>query len=106
MRWVVHIKEDVLTGKTVYKARFFLSSAEAGYFAMSQCAQKIKFVAMLLNKVTGGKNILTSILCEDIMGAIFTGENQQIGTRRRHIDINYHHIKNMIDKGPLYIVFI
>ena len=72
---------------------------------MSQCAQEIKFIAMLLNEVTGGKSILPSILREDNTGAIFTAKNQQLGTRTKHVDI-FHHVKNMIDEGELHIVFL
>jgi histone deacetylase 1/2 len=83
-----------------------LSSTEAEYVAMSQCGQEIKFIAMLLNEVTGGKVTLPSILREDNTGAIFIAKNQQIGTRTKHIDIKYHHVKDMIEDEELEVIFI
>jgi hypothetical protein len=67
-----------------------LSSTEAEYVAMSQCAQEIKFIAMLLIEVTGDKNmILPSILREDNTGAIFTAKNQQLGTRKNILILSF-----------------
>jgi hypothetical protein len=61
---------------------------------------------MLLNEVTGGKVMLPSILQEDKTGAIFIAMNQQIGTRTKHIDIKYHHVKDMIEDEELEVIFI
>ena len=64
-----------------------LSSTEAEYVALSMCAQEIKFIKMLLDEIAPGKAEMPSILRDDNTGAIFTAQNQQIGTRTKHIDM-------------------
>ncbi len=40
------------------------------------------------------------------MGAMFTAQNQQIGARTKHINVKYHHVKNMLDAGELELRFV
>jgi hypothetical protein len=83
-----------------------LSSTEAEYVALSMCAQEIKFITMLLNEIAADHVEKPSILREDNTGAIFTAQNQQIGARTKHIDVKYHHVKNMLDAGELELRFV
>lgn len=83
-----------------------LSSTEAEYVALSMCAQEIKFIKMLLDEIVPGKAEMPSILREDNTGAIFTAQNQQIGTRTKHIDVKYHHVKDMLEDGELVLKFV
>ncbi len=40
-------------------------------------------------------------------GAIFTAKNQQmVGVRTKHIDVKYHHVKDMLDAEELMLPFV
>jgi hypothetical protein len=70
------------------------------------CAQEIKFVSMLLHEIAPDQVERPSILREDNTGAIFTAQNQQIGARTKHIDVKYHHVKDMLEDGELELRFV
>jgi hypothetical protein len=82
-----------------------LSSTEAEYVAMSNCATEVKFVRMLLREITGEEQE-TSILHEDNTGAIFMVNNSQVGARTKHIDIRHHHVKDMVEEKELVVKYI
>jgi hypothetical protein len=70
------------------------------------CAQEIKFVSMLLHKIAPNHVERPRILREDNTGAIITAQNQQIGARTKHIDVKYHHVKDMLENGELELCFV
>ncbi len=83
-----------------------LSSTKAEYVAPSMCAQEIKFVSTLLHEIAPNHVERPSILREDNTGAIFTAQNHQIGARTKHIDVKFHHVKDMVEDGELELRFV
>ncbi len=83
-----------------------LSCTEAEYVALSMCAQEIKPISMLLHEIATDCVKCPSTLREDNTGAIFTAQNQQIGARTKHIDVKYHHVKDMLEAGELELCFV
>ena len=81
-----------------------LSSTEAEYIALSDCAKESKFEWMLLNELTG--TIHPAIIHEDNTGAIFLVTNQQVGARTKHIDVRHHFIRGQIKMKTLKVKFI
>ena len=82
-----------------------LSSTEAEYVAASMCGTEVKFVTMLLDelKLDYPK---PSVMFEDNTGAIFIMNNDQVGQRTKHIDIKWHHIRDMIKSGELLVKYV
>jgi hypothetical protein len=69
--------------------------------ALSSCeasgAQEVKFLQMLLSKIMYFEQPV--ILLEDNTGAIFLLKNSHVGQRTKHIDICWHFIHGLINKG-------
>ena len=42
----------------------------------------------------------------DNIGAIFLAKNRTSGERTKHIDIKYHYVREMIDKGFIELEFV
>ena len=82
-----------------------LSSTEAEYVAASLCATEIKFVSMLLDELEV-EFPKPATMFEDNMGAIFIMKNDQVGQRTKHIDVKWHHVRDMIKGGDLVVVYI
>jgi hypothetical protein len=84
-----------------------LSSTEAEYVAASMCATEVKFVQMLLEELMPNETTRPATLFEDNTGAIFLMENQAVGNRTKHIDIRWHHMREMMtgDNPRLRVVF-
>ena len=72
---------------------------------MSNCATEVKFVKMLLSEFVGDVRI-PSVMHEDNTGAIFMVHNNQVSARTKHIDIKYHHVKEMVEDGSLQVQYI
>ena len=82
-----------------------LSSTEAEYVAASMCATEIKFITMLMEEV-GVSYPRPAMLLEDNTGAIFILNNDQVGQRTKHIDIKWHHVRDMIKDGDLVVMYV
>lgn len=85
-----------------------LSSTEAEYIAASMCATEIKFIQMLLEELMPNVQTRPATLFEDNTGAMFLMENQAVGSRTKHIDIRWHHMRSMMrgEDPRLRVIFI
>ena len=59
----------------------------------------MKFLQMLLSEIMYCEQ--PGIVLEDNTGAIFLLKNSHVGQRTKHIDICWHHIHGMQDRGEL-----
>ena len=46
------------------------------------------------------------MLLEDNTGEIFILNNDQVGQRTKHIDIKWHHVRDMIKDGDLVATYV
>ena len=82
-----------------------LSSAEAEYYALSEAAKEIKFVAQLLMSM-GMRVKIPIIVRVDNVGAIFMSENLSTNSKSKHIDIRARFVAEMIEDGFIKVVFV
>ncbi|KAI3619346.1 gag-pol polyprotein [Moniliophthora roreri] len=81
-----------------------LSSTEAEYMALSDCARQIKWIINLFSEIE--YPIAKLPLLSDNQGAIFISKNQVTEKRTKHIDIKYHHIRECVAKKKVEVFFI
>jgi hypothetical protein len=82
-----------------------LSSSEAEYFALSESAKDLKFVAQIL--ITMGIPVRLPIIVRvDNVGAIFMSENVSASSRTKHIDIRYHFVREFVEDKFIKIIFV
>jgi hypothetical protein len=103
---IVTIRGSLVQWISKMEGTVALSSTEAEYIAMSMCGQEVKFVTMLLKEMNKEGTKLPAIICEDNTGAIFLGENSQIGHCSKHINTRYHFIREMIKQGEVQVVYV
>ena len=82
-----------------------LSSTEAEYVALSQCACELKFLTMLLKDMRVRLK-LPAMLREDNTSAIFLTENDVMSKHTKHIDTRHHFLREMISEGQLSVKYI
>jgi hypothetical protein len=82
-----------------------LSSTEAEYFAMSECAKELIFIKNVLESM-GIKVKLPIEIKVDNTGAIFLSNNYTSGQRTKHIDVRVHFVRQYIEDGIFKIVFV
>jgi hypothetical protein len=82
-----------------------LSSTEAEYQALSECAQEAMFTKSLVEEITG---LITepALIYEDNLGALFLAKNAQVSGRTKHIDVRHHYIRDLIKDKKLELKFI
>ena len=79
-----------------------LSSTESEYKKMSEASKEMKFQHMLLREIASVE--LPGVLLEDNNGAIFLVKNKQVGMRTKHIDIQYHFVREFCNENSDGIV--
>ena len=82
-----------------------LSSSEAEWYALSEAAKEIKFLAqtMLTMEIPVELPIIVRV---DNVGAIFMGENQSATGRSKHIDIRTNFVREYVEDGFIKIIFV
>jgi hypothetical protein len=82
-----------------------LSSSEAEYYALSEAAKDVKFVVMILESIGIKVELPITIYCDNV-GAIFMAENASATARTKHVDAQYHYMREFIKDGFIRGVFV
>jgi hypothetical protein len=87
-----------------------LSSTESDYISLSQSLRDVLPLIRLINelhkngfKYNSQKPVLHCTLFEDNNGAIEMANTPKIRPRRKHINIKYHHFREAVQQGIIYI---
>ena len=80
------------------------SSTEAEYMAMSDCNRQVVWVCNLLAEL--GYHVSHIPLLGDNQGLIFIASNPVTELRSKHIDICYHYIRKVYNKGIVKVFYI
>ena len=81
-----------------------LSSTEAEYLSLSDTSRQIVWVNSLLKEL--GMHLTKIPLCGDNQGFIFIASNPVQEKRTKHIDIRYHFIKDVVERGEISLFFV
>ena len=76
-----------------------LSSCEAEYIALTECAKAISYFQQLLEFLNFHQS--RTLIYEDNQGAIQLAESNASGKRTKHIDVRYHYIREKINSGEI-----
>jgi len=82
-----------------------LSSTEAEYIALSTAAKEATYLKKLLHEM-GFDKIKTVILYCDNQSAQCIAKNPTLHNRSKHIDIKYHHVRELYSKNEIDIQYI
>ena len=77
---------------------------EAEYMAMSDCSRQVVWVCNLLAEL--GYYIHRIPISGNNQGSIFIASNPVMESKSKHIDIQYHYIREVCEKGIVDIYFI
>lgn len=87
------------------QATVALSSCEAEYIALTQASKEAVWLQLLLRELGVQGNDPVEILVDN-QGAIALARNPEFHTRTKHIDIQYHYIRQEIGKGRIRLQFV
>ena len=88
------------------QATVALSSTESEYMALTQGVKEALWLGKLLGDI-GALNHITSIreIQSDNQGAIALTKNPEYHARTKHIDIQYHFIRQHVEEGNIVLTF-
>lgn len=82
-----------------------LSSSEAEWYALSEAAKEIKFLAQMMMTMEIPIE-LPIIVKVDNVGAIFMSDNQTATGRSKHIDIRTNFVREFVEDDFIKIIFV
>lgn len=82
-----------------------LSSTESEYIALSQVTREAIWLRGLINELNQMKTPTIKIYVDN-QSTIKLAENGNYSQRTKHIDIQFHHIKEQIENGTINIEYI
>jgi hypothetical protein len=82
-----------------------LSSTEADYVAACAATKTVIWFRQLLDDIGWEQKSPTTLLCDN-QGANSLVKNSGHKARSKHIDVKYHHIRNMVKEGVIHIQYI
>jgi hypothetical protein len=102
--YMVMLASGVISWNTRAQKTVALSSTEAEYMSLSDTCRQLQWMHSLLYEL--GMPIDTIPLCGDNQGAIFIASNPVQERRTKHIDIRYHYIRQVLEKGEVALYFV
>ena len=81
-----------------------LSFTKAEYMALSDCSQQAVWIQALLREL--GYKIPIVPICGDNQGSIFIGSNPVQECHSKHIDIQYHYVRQLIEEKKIELFFV
>ncbi|TPX52541.1 hypothetical protein PhCBS80983_g06473 [Powellomyces hirtus] len=82
-----------------------LSTAEAEYIALTECAKESTWLNGLFRELTGLPST-TIIIHEDNQAAMKLANNPVLHQRTKHIDVRHHFIRDYVQEGRIQLSYI
>ncbi|GBL78726.1 Retrovirus-related Pol polyprotein from transposon TNT 1-94 [Araneus ventricosus] len=83
-----------------------LSSTEAEYIALSECAKEIVYLRRFLNELYESVDETPTVVFSDSQAAQKLVQNPIFHSRTKHIDIRCHYIREVYERGEIKIHYI
>ncbi|KAF8824317.1 hypothetical protein HHX47_DHR8000004 [Lentinula edodes] len=80
------------------------SSTEAEYMALSDCSRQVVWIRNLLEEL--GYKLDAIPIAGDNQGSIFMASNPVTSKHSKHIDIRYHYIREVVERGLVQVFFV
>jgi hypothetical protein len=82
-----------------------LSSTEAEYIAQTHAAKEALWLRSFLKEICGLQDAPLTINCNN-QGAIALSKDNKFHARTKHIDIQYHFIREAIEDKKIQVIYI
>ena len=103
--WIAYVNGDPVSWASKKQSTVAQSSCEAELYAASAATNELLWLRSLLSEL-GIASRTPSILRVDNQGAIEVAKHGVKSDRTKHVDIKYHHITDVIEKGLIKIEWV
>jgi hypothetical protein len=102
--YLIKLGNSLISWHSKKQSSVSLSTMEAEYIAASECCKEVIWTKALLRemKIMTGKIPIHS----DNMSAIDISKNPADHSRSKHIDLRYHHIRDLVKKSTIELIHI
>jgi hypothetical protein len=103
--YVIYFNGSPVVWKSKSGRAVTLSSTEAEYYAISECAKELIFLKHVIESM-GIQLKLPIVIKTDNVGAIYLSNNYTTSQRTKHIDVRVHFVRQYIEDGIFRIEFV
>ena len=105
--YVIYLFNQIISWRTIKQKSISLSTMESEYVAISEAAKELLWLKRILQECAPlGCAIGTPTIYSDSQAAIAFTNSRIENARNRHIDIRYHFVKDLVDRGEMLMSFI
>ena len=104
--FIVYFMEAPISWRSKSQKHVTLSSTEAEYVALSEVVKEVMYIQQILESSFNIHVKLPILIQIDNTGAIYITENNARMGATRHINIRYHYVRELVEKGILKVDFI
>jgi Reverse transcriptase (RNA-dependent DNA polymerase)/gag-polypeptide of LTR copia-type len=106
--YLFHVGSGVISWSSKRQATVSLSSCESEYVGQTQAAKEAIWLKRFLSQISPGNfaNSIPTVIWCDNQGAIALAKNPANHARTKHIDINHHWQREVIEAGDVEMKYI
>src|SRR5216117_4127662 len=98
MGFLIKIAGASVHWRSIKQTDVLLSMTEAEYIIISETVKNVVITHRILHELSIISEDFVFLLLINNTGAIVISEDEKVTRNARHIDIHYHHIRDLIDK--------
>jgi hypothetical protein len=83
-----------------------LSSCEAEYMALKEAIKEFVWLSNLFDEINSLKTSNSKVLLTDNQSAIDLSKNPEYHARSKHIDIQYHYVREVVQNGQVTLKYV
>lgn len=102
--WFFKMANSIISWQSRSQKTIALSSTEAEYMALSDCAWQAAWMRNLLQEINFPVGAIP--IYGDNQGSIFLASNPVQERWTKHIDIRYHHIRERVENKEVELSFV
>jgi hypothetical protein len=101
----IYLGKNIISWQAKKQATVSRSNTEAEYRSLASACIEIMWVEFFLKEITLSSHSIPILWCDNI-GATFLAANPQFHARTKHIDIDFHFIRERVVSNKLRVQFI
>jgi hypothetical protein len=104
--YVYFLYGGAISWKSTRQKAVTLSSTESEYYGLSNAAREAAWLRLLLKELNyEGGDVKPTLIYGDNQGSLALAENPEFHQRTKHVDIQYHYIRQQVEEGNVQLAY-